>query len=365
MAQSTLALAKSTFEEANRLLEESASAGENKDALKSLSQSKMVDGLNAASEALVEFRRAGDAEGRIAALEIVVQCDLALNDMLAAVVAAGDELAMFKKAGDKKAAAKAMDVLQSVQSARGDPAGALATAEEWLAAQKELGDRAGEAKALKAVAGLKLDVGRKNEAMTLATESVRIYRELGLAEGEAAAERVVSRVCTSRGVVDKAPNRQEARDALQDLAAAVESRDQEGWNAALKVLNQTCAYSQKEVDDVMARALEQDPAGARKFLDEQGIGPSQKAATGECQLSEVYKKDMYIKYRAGGLQYGPRFRCLQGYKFAPKGGEEAVGAFAVLQISEEAQDWERELAFNPGILDGLLQSTACIDWDTK
>merc|ERR1712032_144974 len=127
--------------------------------------------------------------------------------------------------------------------------------------------------------------------------------------------------------------------------------------------NQTCAYSQKDVDDIMERALAKDPSGARKFLDEQGIGSGGKKPSNEggFQINEVYKNTTYVNFRVGGLQYGPRFRCLQGYKFTSKGDSKASGALAVLQISEEAQDWEKELAFNPGILDGLLQSLACME----
>jgi len=323
----------------------------------------MGEALFAAQEALVEFRRAADAEGRVSALEVVVQCNLALNDQLAALMAASDELAMLKKTGEKAATSRAMDMLQSVQSARGDPQAALETAEEWLCLQRELGDLPGEAKALRVKASLKLDTGRHNEAAGLAAESLKIYQGLGLQEGEAAAQRTVSRVCAARGVVDKAPNRQEALEALQGLAAAVEARDQQGWNAALKVLNETGAYSQADVDGVMKRALEKDPVGAQDFLDRQGIGSGQKAETARpasdarFRVTEMNKTDIYVNYRAGGLQYGPRFRCLQGYRFE---SSKTRGAFAVLQVSEEAQDWESDLAWNPGILDGMLQATIAI-----
>lgn len=356
--------ARATFEEATQLLEEQASVGMDKDAVKSLCVSRMGSALYAAQEALVEFRRAGSAEGKVSALEIVVQCNLGLNDSFAALMAASDELAMLKKTGDKIAVSKVMDMLQNVHSARGDPYGALEVVEEWLALQKESGDLSGEARALRVKASLKLDTGRNNEALALAGESLKICQELGLEEGEAAAQRTLSRVCTARGVVDKAPNRREALEALQGLAAAVEAMDQQGWDAALKVLNETCAYSQKDVDDVMARALEKDPEGAQDFLDKQGIasGRREKASAtssdAKFHVTEVSRNDVYVNYRMGGLQYGPRFRCLQGYRFE---SSTSRGTFAVLQVSEEAADWESELVWNPGVLDGLLQSTACLN----
>ncbi|CAK0803504.1 unnamed protein product [Prorocentrum cordatum] len=338
MAQDMLEQARAIFEECTQLLEEQASAGMDGDTVRSLCVSKMDSALYAAQEALVEFRRAGNAEGRVSALEIVVQCNLGLSDSFAALMAASDELAMLKKTGDRMATSRVMDVLQNVHSARGDPHGALEVVEEWLALQKESEDLPGEAKALRVKASLKLDAGRNNEALALAGESLRICQEHGLREGEVAARRTLSRVCTKRGVVDKAPNRQEALEALQELAAAVEATDQQGWNAALKVLNETCAYSQKDVDEIMARALEKDPEGAQNFLDKQGIatGRKEKAPTtssdAKFHVTEVNRNDVYINYRMGGLQYGPRFRCLQGYRFE---SSKARGTFAVLQVSED------------------------------
>ncbi|CAK0792862.1 unnamed protein product [Prorocentrum cordatum] len=338
MAQNILEQAKAMLEEAERLLEEQAAAGAGDADARSLFESRMGEALVAAQEALVEFRRASDAEGRLSALEVVVQCGLALNDQFGPLMAASDELAMLKKTGDKAATSRAMDMLQSVQSARGDPQAALETAEEWLSLQRELGDLPGEAKALRVKASLKLDVGRHNEAAALAAESLKLYQQLGLQEGAAAAQRTVSRVCAARGVVDKAPNRQEALEALQGLAAAVEARDQRGWDAALKVLNETGAYSQADVDGVMKKALEKDPVGAQDFLDKQGIGSGQKkehtksASDAKFHIKEMNQTDLYVNFRAGGLQYGPRFRCLQGYGFESSKGR---GAFAVLQVSEE------------------------------
>lgn len=86
------------------------------------------------------------------------------------------------------------------------------------------------------------------------------------------------------------------------------------------------------------------------------LAEAQASGTPELQMKEANKTIQYINFRIGGLGYGPRFRCLTAYKAAVQGKEDSLHALSCLQVSDQAEDWETELQFHPGVLDGMLQS---------
>merc|ERR1711920_860850 len=292
-----------------------------------------------------------------------VQANVALGDTMAAVVAASDEMAMIKKTGDKKALAKVLDILGRVQVTRGDSLQALDLFTELLALQKELGDKKGEATALRLIAEQNLALSRAKAAMKNADDALKMFQDLGSEEGEDDANRAIRRICAARGLPEKAPNRAAAKAALQDLCTAIDNKDQAGWKTAMEQLQQTGAWTEKDMDEVTKKALED--SGSKAFLAEMGFGGQKKEATGEAILHEVIKRMTYIQFRIGGLGYGPRFRCLQAHSTRTKGLEgddllRNIKALAILQVSDEAEDWEKELGYQPGILDGMLQSLTAL-----
>lgn len=317
-------------------------------------RSQASEALYLAQEALVAYRRAGEAEKKVAALRAVVDAHLALGQSFEALMAASDELAMIKRTMDKKAQVQVSQIVSEVQTARSDFGSALQTVNESLELFRELGDKAGEAKALVTQASAKLQVGRGKEAMAASQQALGIFHEIGDKDGEASATRVINQCHAHLGQIDKAPNRGEALQALQVLASSIENRDKRAWDKAIQELNKTTAYSQKDVQNTVGVALQKDRAAAASFLREQGIDTP--GSTPQMIIREVVKQLTYLSFRThGGLQYGPRFRCLQAYAMEIQ-STDTLQALGCLQISEEADDWERELAFHPGILDATLQS---------
>jgi tetratricopeptide (TPR) repeat protein len=371
MAENGLANAKAKLNEATEQMKEDD--GTDFDKVQIIEQ-KFHDALYIAGEALAAFRREGNSEKKIEALDVILEANLALGDTFSAVIAANDELAMIRRTGDKKALVKVLDMLGRVQVTRGDSLQAMELFQELLDLQKELGDKEGEAKALRLVAEQNLALKRDQEAMKQANAALAMFQDLGSKDGEDEVKRTISRIYSAMKMPEKAPNRGEAKAAIQDLYAAVDNKDGQAWKAAMEALLKSGAYTDKDINEITQKAVEDNDKGAKTFLAEMGLAGLKKESMGQVQACEVIKRMTYIQFRLGGLGYGPRFRCLQahGLHVPDLDGDEYkanMKALAVLQVSDEAEDWEKELGYQPGILDGLLQSmtgmAACVPNSVK
>jgi len=315
------------------------------------------EALQAASEALVAARRGNNSESKLAALEIVVQANMYIGDYFAANLAATDELAMIQRTGDKADEAKALQLVADVHVARGDNVGASNSLQTAISLQEELKDRAGQAKSLRQLAMAYMAGGKKEKALKPAQDALKIYEELNDSKGAQTANRTVNMVYAERGQVDKAPNRAEALLALEALQAAVNDEDGQAWNQAMEELTNTCAYTQNDIDAMVERSMDKDRSRASAFLRDRGLAVK-LAGENVLHMMEMNKTMQYISFRLGGLGYGPSFQCLRAYKKQVGTDINSLKALACLQCSEEAQDWEQELQYHPGILDGMLQSSS-------
>eukprot|EP00933_Yihiella_yeosuensis_P015604 TRINITY_DN13564_c1_g6_i1.p1 TRINITY_DN13564_c1_g6~~TRINITY_DN13564_c1_g6_i1.p1 ORF type:complete len:378 (-),score=133.69 TRINITY_DN13564_c1_g6_i1:193-1326(-) len=315
-----------------------------------------AEALSLAKDALVSFRRAGESQTKVAALKVVIDANMIMGNNFDALMAATDEVAMIQKAGDKEAEAAVLQMLIEVHAERGDLSSAVQSAVRALDLQRELGSKSGEAQALRRLAKLKLDAGKCKEAVSLATQGVGLFQQLKDAEGEADCKRMVNRGCAESGEVERAPDREQAVKALEDLAAAVENSDAVAWRSAVEGLNKCSAFSQQDVQQIFGEALKKDRQAASAFLKEQGIRTSQSCSA-ELIIEEVVPKIQYMNFRLTGLCYGPRFRLLQpANKLSVQGDPDSLTAVACLKVADEAESWETDLMYQPSILDNMLQS---------
>ncbi|CAJ1330265.1 unnamed protein product [Effrenium voratum] len=323
-----------------------------------LYRSKASEALTLAKEALVSFRRAGDKK-KVAALKVVVDANMAMDKTFDAMMAASDELAMIKRTSDKQAEAEVSEMLAEVQISRGDSGSASQTLSDALVLYRDLSQKAGEAKMLQLLAGLKLRGSRTKEALSLAQQAVGLYQAMGDAKGEEACKRIINRAYAESGDTDKAPDRPEALKALEDLASAVENQDKSLWKNAIVNLNKSSAYTQHDVQQIFGAALKKDRRAAAGFLQQMGVRSTGSAP--ELVIREVTRVFTYVGFRVGGLGYGPRFRCLQPtHGLMVQGDPNTMHAVGCMKIAEEADDWEKELQYHPGILDGCLQSQSAL-----
>eukprot|EP00931_Biecheleriopsis_adriatica_P001201 TRINITY_DN10146_c0_g1_i2.p1 TRINITY_DN10146_c0_g1~~TRINITY_DN10146_c0_g1_i2.p1 ORF type:complete len:374 (+),score=121.25 TRINITY_DN10146_c0_g1_i2:61-1182(+) len=325
-----------------------------------LYKSKASEALTLAKDALVSFRRANESDKKVKALKVVVDANVAMEKTFDAMMAASDELAMIKRLpNSQKQQVEVAQMLAEVQILRGDGGSASQSLNDALDLQRELGNKAGEAKVLQRLAAMKVKVGKSKEGLSLAQQSLGLYQDLRDTAGQDAAKKIVNRAYAESGQTDKAPNRSEALKALEDLASAVERSDKNAWTRAIGDLNKSSAYTQQDVQEIFGEALKKDRRSAAAFLQQMGVRSSGSAP--ELVIKEVTKVFSYIGFRIGGLGYGPRFRCLNPTNsLMVKDDYNSLHAVACLQISDEADDWERELQYHPGILDGCLQSQSAL-----
>ncbi|CAE7572285.1 ypfD [Symbiodinium sp. CCMP2592] len=206
-------------------------------------------------------------------------------------------------------------------------------------------------------------------ALNTAQAALELARKEGLALEEKALKRTLTQLYAAKGKIDKAPNRREALLLLQDLARELERKDGEKFDDANKNLEDFwMALKQSDVDAAMQKVISRDPATYLQFLKEhganvavpgekpkpppgadvQGLGLKNKLLTGP-------KPYLYLSFRVGGISYGPRYRCCD----LPMGvGGEPGSAIGVLGLQDVSDDWERELQYNPSILDCALQNGA-------
>ncbi|CAJ1352200.1 unnamed protein product, partial [Effrenium voratum] len=165
-----------------------------------------------------------------------------------------------------------------------------------------------------------------------------------------------------------APDRRDALLLLQDLARELEKKDGDGFDDANKNMETYwMALTQSDVDAAMQKVISRDPAAYLEFLKEhganvggekkkeakpaediQGLGLKPKMRTGP-------KPYLYVSFRIGGIAYGPRYRCCD---LPMANAYDPTAAVGVLTLQDISDDWERELQYNPSILDCSLQNGA-------
>ncbi|CAE7255009.1 MET3 [Symbiodinium natans] len=201
-------------------------------------------------------------------------------------------------------------------------------------------------------------------ALNTAQAAVELARKEGFAMEEKALKRTLTQLYAAKGNIDKAPNRREALLLLQDLARELERKDGDKFDDANKNLEGFwMALKQSDVDAAMQKVVSRDPVTYLQFLKEHGANvavPGEKAAPPpgadvqglglQNKLLTGPKPYLYLSFRVGGISYGPRYRCCD----LPMGvGGEPGSAVGVLALQDTSDDWERELQYNPSILDPL------------
>lgn len=318
-----------------------------------------------AHKALVACRRSGDMEGRKKALQIVVSAELLMGDTFDALQYAQDELAMVNLSSreDKKSRAFMIELVVRCLNMRGDTAGAVVQVQELIELQKELADKAGQAKALRQMASLRIQMDQATVAIELAQDAVKIFKELKDVAEEEETTRILSYAWVQNGQPQKAPGREEALRALEALTKALTNMDPQAWAINERILMKCGAYNQSDLDDVIKQTLNKNPdqrKEMRRFLEDQGIDVEQYGGKRKTVCNEMYGQQYYLNVRSSGMSYGPHFRCLNQAFLVGLENEQAKCSANVLKINDgddnNDEGWEKDLQFNPGVLDGMLQS---------
>mmetsp|Transcript_11589 Transcript_11589/g.21996 ORF Transcript_11589/g.21996 Transcript_11589/m.21996 type:complete len:568 (+) Transcript_11589:52-1755(+) len=373
--------------------------------------SKAEDATEAARKALDLFRSRNGRVGEAQMLTELARGQLSLQDSLAALASSREALKVARENGSWAQAGRAAEAIVEAQLQASKPQEALDEAEEqlkWISqVSPDESSKKGVASAMSAVvvatsalkgadAGFQLvktyvetlrTAGNKrgevvmlhklatmspypDYALVTAQAAVDLAHKEGFALEEKALKRTLTELYAAKGKIDKAPNRKEALLLLQDLAKELEKKDGAKFDDANKNMDgYWMALKQSDVDAAMQKVVTRAPPAYLQFLkdhgadvevpgekkpapvtpeDIQGLGLQNKLMTGP-------KPYLYLSFRVGGISYGPRYRCCD----LPLGVADQPGsAVGVLGLQEISDDWERELQYNPSILDCALQNGA-------
>lgn len=268
----------------------------------------------------------------------------------ASVVLAEAALTSARKSKDKKAEAKALQDCFYAHAALPDAHEALTAAKALLKVQQALGDRSGQAHALLHVGEMSFLMDNLEDAIKYEQEALELFQGLSDKEGQETAKDALDRAHKKRGDVESAPNRAKGIAALGELTRSIEADDKTRFREAMNRCKRMGSVSQQDIEDRLCQALEKDYVSAARLFKEvlelPGLMP-------ECKAVFVDKKFAYWGFRNfGGLHYGPAFQCTQGVWCNPIADQ----TMTPIVIPEGQAQWEYEVSYNSGILDGAIQA---------
>jgi tetratricopeptide (TPR) repeat protein len=250
---------------------------------------------------------------------------------------------------DKNDEVRALDSCVKAYLELSDTYEAVKFANEALKLQRALGDTKAEAQSLLQIGEMYFTMNDLQQALNFEEDALRMFTTLADKPGKDAASAALTRVHMARGHPESAPHRSKGLAALDELMRTVKAKDVTKFHVLMARLEKNHAVSKEDIADALGRVLEEDYMPTAQFyketLDMQDLVPSSKAV-------EMPKKAMYFHIRAhGGLMYGPAFR-FSNNAHANVADEEG---YCALQISDDRDQWESELAYNHGLLDGSIQ----------
>mmetsp|Transcript_12727 Transcript_12727/g.30291 ORF Transcript_12727/g.30291 Transcript_12727/m.30291 type:complete len:295 (+) Transcript_12727:1219-2103(+) len=272
-------------------------------------------------------------------------------------------LARVRPQGDKVAEATILvAVAQTLADGQDGMEQALSAVQEGLQLCSQITLRSAAKVHLQA-SKLFCQVGRLDETLAHAQDALASFRHMRDWLGERSAKAVLSEVYSRRGEPQLAPNRPEAVKLVTDMANAVQLRHADLYQTAAEHYA-TLAVANPPVSTAEHREIFKDivkrDAGSIDFIHANGGQTS--LATGKT-FSYAEKTMFYATYRASGIAYGPRYRAVDaalGLATAPEGYDDEAHAYAVYQLQEDADDWEKHLRAHPSLLDAALQSSTVI-----
>jgi len=328
---------------------------------------------DAAREAMAVARSAGSWSQVGLATQAVVEAQLQAGNPQAALTEAEEQLSLLRQGSPDKSRqqgiASAMSAVVVATSAlRGVDEG-LKAAKRFVEKLREEGNTRGEVCMLHKLATMS---PFPDYALNTAQVALVMAQKAGLPHEEKALKKTLTDLYVAQGKIDKAPNRREALLLLQDLGRELEKKDGEKFDDASKNLDGYWnALTQNDIDATMQKIISRDPPAYLAFLKAHGANaevPGEKKATemqgaglqGKIgQLKTGPLEHLYFGFRASGIAYGPRYRC----NVLPTAvGGEVMGTVGVLQLQDISDDWERELQYNPSILDCALQAGAATSY---
>uniref|UniRef100_A0A7S2VNG7 Uncharacterized protein n=1 Tax=Zooxanthella nutricula TaxID=1333877 RepID=A0A7S2VNG7_9DINO len=232
---------------------------------------------------------------------------------------------------------------------------AVALVRKYVVQLRERGDRRGEVKMLHRLSTMSQV---PPDALNSGQAALALATEIGDGVQEAAIKSTVTDLYVAMGKTDKAPNRKPAMKALGELVKAFEAQDKDRFQDAAKYMDGFYnALKQEDIELAITRVISKDPPTYMAFLEANGeqVADQKPVATTGQTAKTVLHEMMYFGFSSGGISYGPRYRP---NRISTKRFNSTTRTISVLQLNDQSDQWERELGYNPSMLDGTLQHTA-------
>jgi len=312
-----------------------------------------------ANEALKFFKESDERHGEASALNTLAQAYLISGDAATAISTAKDAMRLAAGFRDKTLAASVQDSLCQAFQSQGDAAKALLAAKERVslleaARSEDESHLRTTADALSTLADLQQKRGMKEASKATAEKMAAICEKIGDKDKLALANKSISMALVQSGKADQAPNRIKALAALQRAMGAVERSSHDDFKKWWYEVEDLGGVDRRDVEKELSKMREHgDGVSIDNFLREVDF-PYVEKVSGQV-IHGFTRRHFYINFRVGGIQYGPRFQCVTGYRVGDEGGK----ALAHLKPCSHSDAWELQIGYHTGILDGTLQSGAC------
>eukprot|EP00747_Dinoflagellata_sp_TGD_P183127 gnl/TRDRNA2_/TRDRNA2_37825_c0_seq1.p1 gnl/TRDRNA2_/TRDRNA2_37825_c0~~gnl/TRDRNA2_/TRDRNA2_37825_c0_seq1.p1 ORF type:complete len:585 (-),score=175.57 gnl/TRDRNA2_/TRDRNA2_37825_c0_seq1:218-1906(-) len=322
--------------------------------------------MEAGKKAVASFRELGDNKATAAAVATLCEAHVEMGTPRDGLRLAKVECAKAVSTGEAAAASILTRAMASAYLALEDHDAALRISKNMLSRLQQLAD----ATLAKEEANMGKTVGEVHlmrEELFDATEPLRnaakTFARLKDKAGQESCNRLLDKVYCQRGNPEKSPFRQQAMDIItKEMALAVSDDDKDKYETAeskLKALD--AGYT---AEDVAAMLKERDPDKTRTWAlpSSEQASAAATAAVKEAALNSSEKMKAYWKYwlymafRATGICYGPRFRCVEQPHSDKRGGNMSGYAYAIVVLQSCSESWEESLQNHPAILDCCLQS---------
>lgn len=280
----------------------------------------------------------------------------------AAAVAAADKLKAAQKAGDKKAEVVARQECINAYKELPDYYSALKCAKELLQLCKSMDDTKGQAAAMLAIGEMHYVMDNLQDALKHEEEAFSLFTKVGDRVGQDSAKEALDRVFNKTGKIEDAPNRQKGLAALAEMKRAIDTGDNTRFNEAIERCKRMDSVSDADIEDALSEQLESNYFKAAKMykdvLQFENLLPEAKAVN-------VSDRIHYMAFRtSGGLHYGPAFQYVKTVTTCPT---QRIN-MAPIVINEDREAWEHSVAYNHGIIDGMLQvpmSAGLVAWQNQ
>mmetsp|Transcript_16017 Transcript_16017/g.43546 ORF Transcript_16017/g.43546 Transcript_16017/m.43546 type:complete len:534 (-) Transcript_16017:154-1755(-) len=310
---------------------------------------------SAARDALSVAKDLGNGESTAAAMELLVEANIMREAPQDGLSEAEKELAAFK--GKKEGAADMMcAVVLATTAVKGANAGFDAV-KKFVEECRSSGNKQGEVKMLHRMATLS---EHADVAMNTAQAALKLAEQIGDVYQMAKIKCTLTDLWVARGKLDKAPTRKQALALLNELAKDLSSRDADKFLETNKKLNKHWnALTKTDMEATIYKVIAKDPESCMSFLKENGVvaeeGIKKEGPIAGHKFRPVPVPNLYMGFRIGGLGYGPRYRVCTSNKTL-----HAPEAMGIVELQDCSDDWERELAYSPSLLDGCLQTGAAM-----